>query len=151
MERPHILLLDEPTNHLDMGSIDALARAVKEYEVCQYDPIRCNSSDSNLGWRRGRFSRFPSHFANRRRVMGSQGPQNCQLDKGVYEFQTNSTGAWAEAFCRWAWTSRSTRGNLQRTLKRSVLHLKVSQSALTPSPQEIEKAKLVSKNSTKGV
>ena len=32
MEHPHILLLDEPTNHLDMASIDALARAIKEYE-----------------------------------------------------------------------------------------------------------------------
>ncbi|KIP02038.1 hypothetical protein PHLGIDRAFT_314198 [Phlebiopsis gigantea 11061_1 CR5-6] len=32
MEHPHILLLDEPTNHLDMASIDALAKAIKEYE-----------------------------------------------------------------------------------------------------------------------
>ncbi|KAN0061007.1 ABC transporter ATP-binding protein arb1 [Thecaphora frezii] len=32
MEQPHILLLDEPTNHLDMGSIDALAMAIKEFE-----------------------------------------------------------------------------------------------------------------------
>ncbi|KII94490.1 hypothetical protein PLICRDRAFT_127488 [Plicaturopsis crispa FD-325 SS-3] len=32
MEHPHILLLDEPTNHLDMDSIDALARAIKEFE-----------------------------------------------------------------------------------------------------------------------
>ncbi|KAJ6486737.1 P-loop containing nucleoside triphosphate hydrolase protein [Mycena sanguinolenta] len=32
MEHPHILLLDEPTNHLDMESIDALARAIKEFE-----------------------------------------------------------------------------------------------------------------------
>ncbi|THH18605.1 hypothetical protein EW146_g2421 [Bondarzewia mesenterica] len=32
MEHPHILLLDEPTNHLDMTSIDALARAIKEFE-----------------------------------------------------------------------------------------------------------------------
>ncbi|WFD01436.1 ABC transporter ATP-binding protein arb1 [Malassezia obtusa] len=32
MENPHILLLDEPTNHLDMGSIDALAIAIKEFE-----------------------------------------------------------------------------------------------------------------------
>ncbi|KAG8826967.1 hypothetical protein FRC17_008020 [Serendipita sp. 399] len=32
MEHPHILLLDEPTNHLDMGSIDALATAIKEFE-----------------------------------------------------------------------------------------------------------------------
>ncbi|KAG9317900.1 P-loop containing nucleoside triphosphate hydrolase protein [Chiua virens] len=32
MEHPHILLLDEPTNHLDMGSIDALALAIKEFE-----------------------------------------------------------------------------------------------------------------------
>jgi hypothetical protein len=27
-----ILLLDEPTNHLDMESIDALAKAIKEFE-----------------------------------------------------------------------------------------------------------------------
>ncbi|KAA1466723.1 hypothetical protein DENSPDRAFT_791628 [Dentipellis sp. KUC8613] len=32
MEHPHILLLDEPTNHLDMSSIDALARAIREFE-----------------------------------------------------------------------------------------------------------------------
>ncbi|KAK4056266.1 ABC transporter ATP-binding protein arb1 [Microbotryomycetes sp. JL221] len=31
MERPDILLLDEPTNHLDMQSIDALAKAIKEF------------------------------------------------------------------------------------------------------------------------
>lgn len=29
--RSAVLLLDEPTNHLDMGSIDALARAIKEF------------------------------------------------------------------------------------------------------------------------
>ncbi len=26
------VILDEPTNHLDMGSIDALAKAIKEFE-----------------------------------------------------------------------------------------------------------------------
>ncbi|PWN26524.1 P-loop containing nucleoside triphosphate hydrolase protein [Jaminaea rosea] len=31
MEAPEILLLDEPTNHLDMGSIDALALAIKDF------------------------------------------------------------------------------------------------------------------------
>ena len=31
MENPDILLLDEPTNHLDMGSIDALALAIREF------------------------------------------------------------------------------------------------------------------------
>jgi ATP-binding cassette subfamily F protein 2 len=32
MEHPHILLLDEPTNHLNKDSIDALAKAIKEFE-----------------------------------------------------------------------------------------------------------------------
>jgi ATP-binding cassette, subfamily F, member 2 len=32
MEQPHILLLDEPTNHLDVSSIDALAKAILEFE-----------------------------------------------------------------------------------------------------------------------
>jgi energy-coupling factor transporter ATP-binding protein EcfA2 len=32
MEHPHILLLDELTNHLDKDSIDALAKAIKEFE-----------------------------------------------------------------------------------------------------------------------
>ncbi|BFZ58974.1 ABC transporter ATP-binding protein arb1 [Savitreella phatthalungensis] len=32
LERPHILLLDEPTNHLDIQSIDALARACKDWQ-----------------------------------------------------------------------------------------------------------------------
>lgn len=32
MEHPHVLLLDEPTNHLDMGSITALANAIKGFE-----------------------------------------------------------------------------------------------------------------------
>jgi len=31
MEHPHIIMLDEPTNHLDMGSIDALAQAIKKF------------------------------------------------------------------------------------------------------------------------
>jgi len=31
LESPHILLLDEPTNHLDIPSIDALAKACKEF------------------------------------------------------------------------------------------------------------------------
>jgi ATP-binding cassette subfamily F protein 2 len=29
---PHVLLLDEPTNHLDMQCIDALARAINQFE-----------------------------------------------------------------------------------------------------------------------
>ncbi len=29
---PHVLILDEPTNHLDMDSIDALARALRQFK-----------------------------------------------------------------------------------------------------------------------
>lgn len=32
MSNPHVLVLDEPTNHLDMDSIDALARALREFK-----------------------------------------------------------------------------------------------------------------------
>ena len=31
-QRPHILILDEPTNHLDLESVDALAKALKEFK-----------------------------------------------------------------------------------------------------------------------
>lgn len=29
---PHLLLLDEPTNHLDLGTVEALGKALREYE-----------------------------------------------------------------------------------------------------------------------
>ncbi len=32
MSQPHILILDEPTNHLDMDSIEALSKALTEFE-----------------------------------------------------------------------------------------------------------------------
>ncbi|KAJ6520592.1 P-loop containing nucleoside triphosphate hydrolase protein [Mycena vulgaris] len=32
MEHPDVLLLEEPTNHLDMASVEALVRAIKEFE-----------------------------------------------------------------------------------------------------------------------
>jgi len=31
-ERPHLLVMDEPTNNLDLGSIEALAESVKQFE-----------------------------------------------------------------------------------------------------------------------
>jgi len=32
VEKPNVLILDEPTNHLDLEAIEALVRAIKEYE-----------------------------------------------------------------------------------------------------------------------
>jgi energy-coupling factor transporter ATP-binding protein EcfA2 len=32
VEKPNVLILDEPTNHLDLEAIEALVRAVKEYD-----------------------------------------------------------------------------------------------------------------------
>merc|ERR1711972_492783 len=31
-ERPHVLVMDEPTNNLDLGSIEALAESVKDFD-----------------------------------------------------------------------------------------------------------------------
>jgi ABC-type bacteriocin/lantibiotic exporter with double-glycine peptidase domain len=32
VEKPNVLILDEPTNHLDLEAIEALVRALQEYE-----------------------------------------------------------------------------------------------------------------------
>lgn len=35
--RPNLLILDEPTNHLDMETIEALAKALKNFKVtCEW-------------------------------------------------------------------------------------------------------------------
>ncbi|KAI8812857.1 P-loop containing nucleoside triphosphate hydrolase protein [Cladochytrium replicatum] len=63
MTNPHILLLDEPTNHLDIDSIDALAKALREFKggiaIVSHDE-RFLDAVCNEVWvcAGGRFSRF---------------------------------------------------------------------------------------------
>uniref|UniRef100_A0A6V0BTU4 ABC transporter domain-containing protein n=1 Tax=Pseudo-nitzschia australis TaxID=44445 RepID=A0A6V0BTU4_9STRA len=76
-EVPHILLLDEPTNHLDMESIDALAKAVNEYEgglVLVSHDMRLISQVANEIWicDEGTITKYKGDIMNFKMDMRSQ-------------------------------------------------------------------------------
>jgi len=88
---PHILLFDEPTNHLDMESIDALAKAINEFEggmVLVSHDMRLISQVAQEIWicdhkqitkYKGDIQRFKMDM---RHAMGIEGEQGSSVLKG---------------------------------------------------------------------
>jgi len=107
MEHPHVLLLgtsgvmlslisrltdvsDEPTNHLDMGSIDALATAIKEFEggvvIVSHDFRKPCFLDSSVSY--STLGVFRSNLAGCRRAMGGEEQEDQEPDQGTCAFSS---------------------------------------------------------------
>lgn len=131
MEHPHIILLDEPTNHLDMESIDSLAKAIKEFSggvvIVSHD-FRMSLGCGHLGGGANDqdLSRKSQKIYGRSRTTPSSTlPSKISLSsttRGHWPSEVSSLGS-------------STRGaNTNKS-----------------GQAQIEKARLISKNATKGV
>ncbi len=67
LTRSHVLLLDEPTNHLDFETVEALGRALKEFEgtlfFISHDRTFVNLiASSVIGIKNGSVSRYPGTY-----------------------------------------------------------------------------------------